>query len=127
MAGDEGAAEKSIYKTWVAWISSNAAGQYSATGLPSGTYYAATWNSAGYINEVYNNIRCVGYCSDFAAATPITVTAGATTAGRNFDLDLGLTKRGDWLLIQDGRGGGLRTVDVADPAAPRRPGDPGRP
>ena len=39
----------------------NTAGVYTSyTGLPAGTYYARTSNSAGYLDELYNNIPCPG-------------------------------------------------------------------
>jgi hypothetical protein len=59
----------------------------SGPGLPTGTYYAVTLNSLGYVDEFYDNIICFG-CS-FNAGTPISVTVGATTPGINFALDLG--------------------------------------
>lgn len=68
--------------------STNASGVYSANGLPTGTYYAATSNASGYVNETYNNIPCGGSCSP-TAGTPIAVTNGATTSGINFGLVAG--------------------------------------
>ncbi|HJQ68390.1 MAG TPA: carboxypeptidase regulatory-like domain-containing protein [Blastocatellia bacterium] len=66
-------------------VNSDGSGNYSFGGLTSGTYFARTNNSLGYINEVYNNITCVVNC-DVTAGTPITVTAGTTTSGINFAL-----------------------------------------
>ena len=66
----------------------DSSGNYlSGTGLPSGTYYAVTSNTQGYINEFYDNIVCFG--CDVTVGTPIPLTAGATTAGINFALDIG--------------------------------------
>jgi hypothetical protein len=57
-------------------------------GLPSGSYYLRTYNGAGYVNKVYNNLACVGYC-DVTLGTPVAVTAGATTSGIGFALQAG--------------------------------------
>ena len=39
-------------------VSTNAAGFYQTSGLPAGTYFALTFNSAGYFNELYNDLPC---------------------------------------------------------------------
>ena len=52
-------------------------------GLPTGTYFARTANSAGYVNGLYAGIGCSGACVP-TAGTPISVTAGSTRAGVNF-------------------------------------------
>jgi hypothetical protein len=59
------------------------------SGLPSGTYYALTWNSQGYIDELYNNIPCPAGSCTMTSGTAISVTAGATTTGINFGLARG--------------------------------------
>ena len=67
----------------------NSSGNYiSDGGLTAGTYYARTFNSRGYVNEIYDNIACLASCNP-TTGTPITVTAGATTSGINFALTLG--------------------------------------
>lgn len=80
-----------IYGSTGSYVTSrttNASGVYSANGLPTGTYYAATSNASGYVNETYNNIPCGGSCSP-TAGTPIAVTNGATTPGIDFGLVAG--------------------------------------
>ena len=64
------------------------AGGYYTTqfGLPTGTYYAHTNNSGAFVNEAYDNLPA---STDMASRTPITVTAGATTADINFQLTEG--------------------------------------
>jgi 5-hydroxyisourate hydrolase-like protein (transthyretin family) len=59
-----------------------------ATGvsLSPGTYYARTWSSAGYVDEVYDDIACPYPTCPVATGRPITVTAGATTTGIDFGL-----------------------------------------
>jgi ribosomal protein L30E len=68
----------------------NEAGVYAKGGLPTGNYYARTSNSIGYLDELYNNLPCVGgNCSPYTSGTPIAVTVGATTSGIDFVLTAG--------------------------------------
>lgn len=67
----------------------DAVGAYvTGAGLPTGSYYVRTFNSVGYINEVFDNALCVTTCN-LAAATPVGVTSPSTTPGIDFDLALG--------------------------------------
>ena len=69
---------------FTASASTNAAGNYTITGLPTGSYRLMTSNSQGFINEIYDNLQCRGSCTSTNAATlgsPVAVTAGATTTG----------------------------------------------
>jgi len=75
----------------------DAAGVYDVGGLPGGTYFAyASAPSSGHMPELYDNVPCIeDECRAFLpVATPIAVTLGATTAGRNFALSPGGTLRG---------------------------------
>ena len=56
----------------------------SQAGMPTGTYFARTTNSRGFIDELYNNINCA-LCNP-TTGTPISVTSGQTTGGINFSL-----------------------------------------
>ncbi len=70
-------------------------GVYSVAGLASGSYVVRTAVPAPqnhYINEVYDDIPCIGPCS-LASATLVPVTAGSTT-GAGFALSLGGTITG---------------------------------
>lgn len=72
----------------------NASGNYSTAGLPSGTYYAGTNNQVGLVDELYNNIICPhGFCSP-TNGTAIAVTSPSTTANINFALAPGGTLTG---------------------------------
>lgn len=62
---------------------------HSLWGLPTGTYFAFTLNSASYLNEIYDDFLCPFFCSP-TSGTPISVTQGMTTAG----IDFGLTPGG---------------------------------
>ena len=69
----------------------DASGNYTIGSLPNGTYYLAT-NTGLAINEIYNNISCDGSCSSIDAVNlgqPVPVMQGSTTAGADFDLDMG--------------------------------------
>jgi hypothetical protein len=56
-------------------------------GLPSGTYYAKTFNSAGLIDKIYDDIACF-QCNP-NTGKPFTVTKGQTTGGIGFKLAQG--------------------------------------
>lgn len=66
----------------------NASGDYTSFGLPAGRYYLRTSNSLGFIDELFDNLPCVGVCS-VTAGTPVDVTVGASTTGRSFALSPG--------------------------------------
>ena len=59
-------------------------GGYSVSGLTTGTYFARTFNSAGLVDELYDDIPC-GSC-DPTTGTPIAVTAPDDTPGVDFAL-----------------------------------------
>jgi len=66
---------------------SDGAGHYVMTGLEAGTCYARTRNSLGYIDELWDDIPCHGYCW-MDDGTPIIVVDGAETSGIDFALEL---------------------------------------
>jgi 5-hydroxyisourate hydrolase-like protein (transthyretin family) len=66
----------------------DASGNYTIQGLVAGTYVLAT-STSSFVNEIYDNIPCTGSCSTtalLATGTPVSVTSGATTTGKNFAL-----------------------------------------
>ena len=65
----------------------DASGNYLASGLATGTYTAYTINSLGYENELFNGIPCGPYGCYSGNGTPIAVTDGAVTPGVNFALE----------------------------------------
>lgn len=65
-----------------------ASGVYSVFGVPTGTYVAKTSNSVGFIDEIYNDIKCTT-CNVATTGQPLAVTAGQTVADINFGLDRG--------------------------------------
>jgi 5-hydroxyisourate hydrolase-like protein (transthyretin family) len=64
----------------------------SAVGLPTGTYYAQTYNNNGYVDKTYNNQAIVP--GSITSGNPISITLGQTTSGVNFNLSL--TRLPDW-------------------------------
>lgn len=82
-----------VGEEWVnaAETGTDGAGVYTASGLPTGTYYAHTFNNAGFVNEVYDNVQCPGQCGfpHVDTGTPIPVTAGLSTPNRDFLLSPG--------------------------------------
>jgi hypothetical protein len=78
--------------TFTTSASTNAAGNYTIIGLPTGTYRLYTSNGQGFINEIYDNQQCRGSCSTSTAATigsAVSVTAGSTTTSNDFALQPG--------------------------------------
>ena len=73
----------------VGQATTNPFGGYLISGLAPGNYVLFTTNSLGLVDEVYNNIPCAVSPCDLDRGTPVPVTAGATTANRNFLLDPG--------------------------------------
>jgi 5-hydroxyisourate hydrolase-like protein (transthyretin family) len=78
-------------------------------GVLGGTYYARTSNGLGFIEELYDDVECVGGCS-LARGAPITVSVGATTSGIDFALGAGLRIEGT--VTDQVTGAGLDSVDV---------------
>ncbi len=64
----------------------------SPIGMPSGDYFVVTstmWGAGPrYVNEIYDDLPCPGPC-DVKTGAPVTVEAGNTTSGIDFELALG--------------------------------------
>ena len=43
---------------YVAYGYSDASGSYTGQGLPTGNYFASTYNYYDYLDQLYNNIPC---------------------------------------------------------------------
>jgi hypothetical protein len=85
----------------VAWTTTNASGQYTITGVPTGSYKVDFYDcgSAGYLTQYYNNQP------SFAAGASVSVTAPATTSGINAK------------MVQGGKIKGTVTNNAAAPVA----------
>jgi hypothetical protein len=64
----------------------NASGQYTVEGIPSGDYFVRTnaWGGP-YMDELYDDILCYG--CDPTSGTPVPVTLATTTSGIDFSLE----------------------------------------
>ncbi len=84
-------------------------GVYYIIGIPQGTYYVATYNDSGYIDEWYNNVVYSGNL-DATDATAVALVYGDTVAtGINFSLALGRSIAGK---VMDSNGLALSDVAV---------------
>lgn len=72
---------------WASFGYTDSAGNYTASNLRAGNYFAKT-NAPNSINELYDNIPCDPDCV-ITSGTPIPVTVNNTTSGINFALDSG--------------------------------------
>jgi hypothetical protein len=67
-----------------------------------------TWNTQGYVNELYDNVPCI-QCGDLIGATPVVLAAASVRSGIDFDLDRGgrisgtVTEAGTGIPVADAR------------------------
>ncbi len=82
-------AEVDVYDStgsWKTYGSTNGSGVYTTVDpLRPGTYYLATWNAQGYLDELYNNVPCPGGTCSVTGGTPVVV-GGGTVSGISFAL-----------------------------------------
>lgn len=64
-------------------------GNYEVGGLVTGNYFVVTDNSAGYLDELFDNIPCHQGNCDPTSGDSVSVVQGSTTSGINFALDRG--------------------------------------
>jgi hypothetical protein len=70
----------------------NSSGVYVIAALPAGTYFLGVFNSLGLRNEIYPDVPCVLFCqaaTALATGTPVPVSLGTPSPGRNFTLEQG--------------------------------------
>jgi hypothetical protein len=72
----------------IATVTTDALGNYLATGLRPGIYRAQA-EVSGYVDEVFAELSGGGYAADPTAGTPITVSTATTTTGVDFTLSAG--------------------------------------
>lgn len=73
--------------TLVTVATSGDSGIYTTAALRPGTYYVGTKNSAGFVDELYNDIACLNCIPTLG--TPISVAIGSDVSGVNFVLNVG--------------------------------------
>ena len=86
-----------VYNEYGGWLDaslSDAAGAYSVSGLTTGKYHLKTLNAFPYLDELYENLPCLGGSCVVTTGKGINVTAGLTTAGIDFQLQMGGTITG---------------------------------
>jgi hypothetical protein len=74
--------------TFLGTVNIDGSGNYTTFALPAGQYFLRTGNGLGLVDELYDNLPCTIQCL-VTTGTPIGVTTGATTSGRNFVLSAG--------------------------------------
>jgi hypothetical protein len=74
---------------YVAYDYTDSSGVYTVTGLPTGTYYARSWDWGDSVDELYDNVPCPGWSCGLSGGTTISVTAGTTKTGIDFGLVAG--------------------------------------
>ncbi len=107
---------------------------YSVAGLPAGQYYLLVRDlpafpskpgfavTGGLIDELYNDIVCVTADCDVTRGTPVSVTAGAVTAGIDFQmLDGSAISVADVKTWNSGPPTDLAILDVQGSVAGLRP------
>jgi molybdopterin-binding protein len=66
-------------------ISNASVPSYSFPGLADGTYYLRTTNSLGYVDEVFDGVKCIATCN--VTSGTARVVAGPVTLATDFALD----------------------------------------
>jgi hypothetical protein len=89
-------------------VNANSNGNYVADGLADGKYIARTFNQAGYVDEVYENVVCEGLLCTPDGAKLISLSGGSSVQVP-FALDLGADIRGK---VTDSTGNLLEDVEV---------------
>jgi len=85
----------------------NAAGEYRAGGLQTGTYFVRA-SEVGYSRQLYDGLPCPSGC-DPTTGTPVPVTVGSETGGIDFDLARSATISG---TVTSAVGGPLSSASV---------------
>ena len=89
----------------------DASGHYATSaGLPAGTYYAQTYNSDGYVDQLFDGVECAGDGCTRADGTGVSVVPGVTTGGVDFALAPGGRISGR--VTESGSGTPLESVYV---------------
>jgi len=94
--------------------STDGAGAYlSRSGLPTGSYFVQTFNPGDLLDELYNDIPCIGFCQP-TTGTPVPVTVAETTSGIDFALEPGGSIAGNVTNSATGLGVAGVTVQIYD-------------
>ncbi|MBK8283879.1 MAG: carboxypeptidase regulatory-like domain-containing protein [Ahniella sp.] len=94
-------------------IATNASGNYALGNLADGSYYVRTQNSLGFVNEVFVDRNCGGYC-DMLAGDAVAISGGAPVGLVDFSLDAGGSISGRLTSAVSGAGIALAEVQALD-------------
>ena len=72
----------------VAQIATNPSGNYELANVANGNFFVRTQNALGFVNEVFNNRACGGYC-DLLNGNPVNILGGVPVGLIDFSLDAG--------------------------------------
>ncbi len=72
----------------VAQIATNPSGNYELSNVANGNFFVRTQNALGFVNEVYNNRACGGYC-DLLNGNAVNIAGGVPVGLIDFSLDAG--------------------------------------
>jgi hypothetical protein len=72
----------------IAQIATNPSGNYELSNVPNGSFYVRTQNSLGFVNEVFDNNACGGYC-DILNGDAVLISGGVSVGLIDFALDAG--------------------------------------
>lgn len=93
----------------VAQIATNASGNYELNNIADGNFFVRTQNGLGFVNEVYNNRACGGYC-DLLNGDAVNITGGALVGLIDFSLNAGGSISGR--LINSATSAGIALAEV---------------
>lgn len=97
----------------VAQIATNPSGNYELANVPNGNFFVRTQNMLGFVNEVFNNRSCGGYC-DILNGDAVTISGGVPVGLVDFSLDAGGSISGRISNAGTGSGIGLAEVQAID-------------
>lgn len=78
---------------YIGSTSTDANGEYAFSPLAAGDYRVRTYDTDGYVSELYDDIECAFDC-DLSVGDAVTVVQGASTTGIDFALTPGASIRG---------------------------------
>ena len=97
----------------VAQIATNPSGNYELSNVANGNFFVRTQNSLGFVNEVFNNRACGGYC-DLLNGNAVNITGGVPVGLIDFSLDAGGSISGRLTNASTSNGIALAEVQAID-------------
>ena len=97
----------------VGQIATNASGNYQIDTLPDGSFFVRTQNILGFVDELYNDRPCSGYC-DVIHGDAVSIVGGVSVGSINFVLAGGGSISGTVTSASGGAPIALATVQAYD-------------